>query len=59
MKGKEMSDKHPDPLKHKYISFVKSGFRIGAGIALLRGALVTAGVLLIVAELLGIVEELV
>lgn len=54
-----MSDKHPDPLKHKYISFVKSGFRIGAGIALLRGALVTAGVLLIVAELLGIVEELV
>jgi hypothetical protein len=44
---------------HFYVSLVKSGFRIGAGIALVRGQLVTAGVLLILAEFLGIVEELV
>lgn len=44
---------------HFYVSLVKSGFRIGAGIALVRGQLVTAGVLLILAEVLGIVEELV
>lgn len=51
--------KHPDPIKHKYISFVKSGFRILAGITLCFGEFVIAGVLLIVAEALGIVEELV
>lgn len=49
-----------DPSRgHFYVSIVKSGFRIGAGIALVRGALVTAGALLIIAELLGILEELV
>jgi hypothetical protein len=51
--------KHPDPTKHKYISFVKSGFRILAGVALCFGEFVVAGSLLIVAELLGIAEELV
>jgi len=51
--------KHPDPTKHKYISFVKSGFRILAGVTLCFGEFVIAGVLLIVAEALGIVEELV
>ena len=50
---------HPDPVKHKWISFAKSGIRIGAGIALMRGQLITAGVLFIVAEFLGIVEEMV
>lgn len=49
----------PDPVKHKRISFIKSGFRIGAGIALIRGELITAGVLLVIAELLGIYEEMV
>lgn len=44
---------------HFYVSMVKSGFRVGAGIALVRGELITAGALLIIAELLGIVEELV
>jgi hypothetical protein len=44
---------------HFYVSLVKSGFRIGAGIALVRGELITAGALLILAEMLGIVEELV
>jgi len=49
----------PDPLKHKYISFVKSGFRILAGISLCFGEFIIAGALLVVAELLGIAEELV
>ena len=44
---------------HFYVSLVKSGLRIGAGIALIRGHIVTAGALFIGAEILGIVEELV
>jgi len=51
--------KHPDPIKHKYISFVKSGFRILAGVTLCFGEFVIAGILLIVAEALGILEEIV
>jgi len=51
--------KHPDPIKHKYISFAKSGVRIAAGAALCFGMLWYAGALLILAEILGIVEELV
>lgn len=50
---------HPDPIKHKHISFVKSGFRILAGAALCFGEFAIAGVLLIVAEVLGVAEELV
>ena len=49
----------PDPLKHKYISFVKSGFRIAAGFALALGFLQGAGLLLVLAEILGIAEEMV
>jgi len=49
-----------DPSKrHFYVSLVKSGVRIGAGIALVRGELIIAGALLIFAEFLGILEELV
>ena len=44
---------------HTSVSMVKSGFRILAGVALCFGDFVVAGALLIVAELLGIVEELV
>jgi len=51
--------KYPDALKHKYISFVKSGFRILAGATLFFGEFAIAGALLIVAEVLGIAEELV
>lgn len=51
--------RHPDPVKHKYISFAKSGVRITAGIALGFGMLWYAGALLILAEILGIVEEMV
>ena len=44
---------------HFYVSLAKSFLRIVAGIRLIQGDLLTAGVLLIIAELLGIVEELV
>jgi hypothetical protein len=44
---------------HFYVSIVKSFVRIFAGIALINGNLIIAGVSFIAAELLGIVEELV
>ena len=49
----------PDAVRHRAVSFVKSVFRIAAGVSLVLGDLVIAGGLLIVAEVLGIVEELV
>ena len=51
--------KQPDPKLHRNISFVKSGLRIVAGLLLCVGQLFAAGALLILAEVLGIVEELV
>ncbi len=50
---------HPDPKLHRNISFVKSGFRILAGVLLCAGQLFAAGTFLILAEGLGIAEELV
>jgi hypothetical protein len=44
---------------HFYVSLAKSIIRIGAGGCLIQGNLVAAGGLLILAEMLGIVEELV
>ena len=44
--------------KHFYISIVKSLVRIVAGVGLCFGNFVVAGTLFIVAEVLGIVEEL-
>jgi hypothetical protein len=44
---------------HFYVSIVKSALRIGAGVRLIRGDLFTAGILFILAEILGVVEELV
>jgi hypothetical protein len=44
---------------HFYVSIVKSFIRIFAGMALINGSFVIAGVSFIIAELLGIVEELV
>ncbi len=44
---------------HFYVSLVKSAFRIGAGITLIYGFLVPAGALFILAEMLGILEEMV
>ena len=44
---------------HFYVSIVKSAVRIAAGAALITGSLVVCGALLILAEILGIVEEVV
>jgi hypothetical protein len=47
---------------HFYVSLLKSVVRIGAGTALMFAGiswLVVAGVCLVIAEILGIVEELV
>ena len=44
---------------HFYVSIAKSVLRIGAGIALWHGMLKSAAALFIIAELLGILEELV
>lgn len=50
----------PDPKSHRNISFVKSAIRIVAGICLVwPQSLILAGTFLILAELLGIAEELV
>lgn len=44
---------------HFYVSVVKSGIRIGAGAALIYTGLTLIGTLFILAEVLGIVEEVV
>lgn len=49
----------PNPTYHRYISFCKSGLRITAGIALCSMHFYTAGLLFVLAEVLGIVEEIV
>jgi hypothetical protein len=51
--------KAPNPYWHARISFIKSILRIVAGAALACSMLLPAGTLLILAELLGIAEELV
>lgn len=49
----------PNAKKHFQLSMVKSALRILAGLALLCGGIFAAGGLLIVAEMVGIWEELV
>ena len=44
--------------KHFYISLVKSAVRVWAGWALINLQVPLAGVLLIAAEILGVLEEL-
>lgn len=44
---------------HFWVSMVKSAVRVVAGICLITGNLLMAGVCLIMAEVLGIVEEMV
>ena len=44
---------------HFYVSLVKSIIRIGAGCWLMQGNVLIAGVCFILAEVLGIVEEIV
>ena len=53
-----MQEKESKTNWHFYISLVKSGFRIGAGFALMFGSLALSGALFILAEILGIIEEL-
>jgi hypothetical protein len=52
-------EQHPDAKKHKAISLAKSIIRLVAFFALAYYEIQTAAVLLAVAELLGIAEELV
>ena len=49
----------PDPVRHKLISIAKSLIRIVAFMALIFNDMLLAGTLLIIAELFGILEELV
>ena len=49
----------PDPKWHLRISLLKSLLRFGAGFYLILGNLVMAGVLVVLAEILGVLEELV
>ena len=59
-KGTKMEVQPKDTSKgHFYVSIVKSAVRIAAGVALIMGAFVVTGALIILAEILGIVEELV
>ena len=50
---------HPNPVRHRTISFVKSGLRIAACYFLAYYDLQIAAGLFALAELLGIAEELV
>jgi hypothetical protein len=51
--------KHPDPKLHLQISLLKSAIRVCAGGAFIAGFVVSGGALIIIAEILGIWEELV
>jgi len=51
------TEQQPNPKIHFYISLVKSCLRIFAGITLINSLFVAAGILFIVAEILGILEE--
>ena len=56
-----MQPKDTDP-SHMYISFCKSGLRVVAGIFLILSGIdvvMYGGLLLVVAELLGVLEEIV
>jgi len=48
----------PDPTTHFYVSLAKSIIRILAGGCIATGSLFSGGMLLVLAELLGILEEI-
>ena len=50
---------HPQPVRHRIVSFVKSGLRIVACVFLAYYEIQIAAGLFLLAELLGIAEELV
>ncbi len=51
-----MQEKESKTNTHFWISLIKSGIRFGAGYSLIKGNLIGAGVLLIIAETLGVAE---
>lgn len=53
------TNKTPDPMNHFNVSMVKSIVRIIAGLTLCFGWFVACGALLIIAELFGVIEEIV
>lgn len=57
---RDLTDKqeHPDAKKHQLVSFVKSGVRI-IGYCFIPFNLVTAAIILVASEVIGIIEELV
>ena len=59
LEGEHEVFSHPDAKKHLYVSLAKSAVRIVAGVCLIVGLPIWCGVGLIVAETLGIVEEVV
>lgn len=52
-----IQEKESKSKTHFYFSMVKSAIRIAAGFILIKGDLTWAGILLIIAEVLGIAEE--
>ena len=55
---KEMVGVYPDAKKHKIVSFIKSAIRI-VGYILIPINLLSAAVVLVLSEIVGIIEELV
>ena len=53
-----MQEKESKTSRHFWTSMIKSGFRFGAGFSLIFGSIPAAGALLIIAEILGIAEEM-
>lgn len=54
----EIQPKESKSNRHFQISLFKSCIRIVAGVTLIRGELIISGCLFIIAELLGIAEEI-
>ena len=51
---------HPDPKMHRNVSFIKSGLRIaGCVCAIASGDILGLAIALLVAEIVGVYEELV
>tara|TARA_A100001201_G_C4014809_1_gene178742 strand:+ start:519 stop:701 length:183 start_codon:yes stop_codon:yes gene_type:complete len=55
---KDKMKRLPDPDKHQLVSFIKSGIRI-VGYCLIPINLLSAAIVLVLSEAVGIIEELV
>ena len=58
VKPLKINQDHPDAKKHQLVSFIKSGIRI-FGYCLIPFDLISATIVLVISEIIGIVEELV